>query len=866
MRLGEARWKQLEQLFHELTQLSKPEKAERMELMSRDDPEIVGHLQSLLAADEESHPIFQREPGDVLQILENDHQLLGSRIGAFQLLELIGQGAMGTVFRAQRIDGQFDQAVAIKLMRPLLIHPASRSFFERERQILAKLNHPFIARLYDGGFTEDGRPFFTMEWVSGQNLLDHCRDKGLGLFARLRLFGEVAQAVRYAHQSLIAHLDLKPQNIIVNDVGQVKLLDFGVSQMLDERPQQEGSFTLAYAAPEQILRNQPNTAADIYALGVILFQLLSNHHPFQPHLEDPGRLKNAVLEGGTLPFRLSPDFEKVPFAADLELISKKAMEPDPMDRYASVDELIRDLNDFRNDYPVAAHPKSWAYRSQKYVRRNRNVVAVVSSAILLFFAMGVFYTSQLREQRNIAQAEAKRANQITVLITDVFSAADPNIGGADTLTAVQLLNQGVENLSKNLGDDPALYADMLSRISPIYLSLGQYEKGMELAQESYRINLKLPSASVETLSANEVNLSSSYFMFGDLDSAVFFSQKAVNRLKNMGEDVRASLVDALLEYGSCLYDRGDFDRADSALSAGLILARKEYEPPHLQLASLLHMKGATARKMEDWEDAERFLLEALAMKKQLFQEPHLEIAYSYNYFASLYQSLGDYEKALGYVQESLEQRRAILGKYHVEVVASMGNLGRTYIGLGRPLEAVPLYEEGIAIIDSILGKEHYYYGALHGSVGNAYFDAGEFEKARSAYLVSLESFDRLLPAEDPRRVSPREKLGLLAQKEGHFELAKRYLEEALEIREAQLPAGHQDIAQSQQALGECLLAMGDYPTAIELLKKARSTSESEPMQNPEMLAQVNQSLALAYEKLDELKGVSGVGATSAPKD
>ncbi|WP_288369224.1 serine/threonine-protein kinase [uncultured Algoriphagus sp.] len=736
--------------------------------------------------------------------------------------------------------------MAIKLMKPLMINPAYRSFFDRERQILAKLNHPNIARLYDGGFTEDERPFFTMEWVSGNNLLDYCRIHNHGLIERLKLFGQVCQAVQYAHQSMIAHLDIKPQNIIVNQDGQVKLLDFGVSQMLEEGNEQEGSFTLAYASPEQIERDHPNTVSDIYSLGVVLFELLCGYHPFKKYFEDPTALKEAVLEGNMASFRLLPEFGSVAFANDLSLICMKAMEKYPDDRYASVDELVRDLENFEQTYPILAHPEDWTYRAKKYIRRNRTILAVVNSAAILLVALGLFYTFQLREQRNIALAEAKRANQITNLITDVFSSADPNIGGADTITAVQLLDQGLVNLEKNLGDDPALYSDMLMRLGPVYLALGQYEKGKQTIDEAYEINLKLPKVSPETLARNEILISSTFFMYGVLDSSQYFSEKAIKRLSDVGIKDGEVLSGAFLELGSTYYDMANYPKADSALSIGFQLSKQAHPSPNIEQATYLHMKGATARKLDRLDSAKKYLTESLEMKRQLFDEPHLEIAYTYNFFGSFYQDIGDYEQALDYVRKSLEQRQAILGDYHVEIVASLGNMGRTYIGLDKPEEAVPYYQSAISIIDSIFGTSHYYYGALKGSLGNAYYAAGDLKNAREVFEISLKVFDELLSERDPRKASPRINLGKIAMDENRYEDAKRFFQESLKIRQDLLPDGHIQIAQSQQALGGCLLAMGDFSTAIDFLEDALVTFQADSDSNSKEISKVNSQLAKAY--------------------
>lgn len=846
MRAGNGNWEKLEELFHELTQLTEPEKISRLAAISKESLGLFEQLSTLLEADKTSHPLFQVESGGIFSLLASDQELLGSRIGAFELREIIGQGAMGTVFKGHRADGQFDQVVAIKLMKPLLINPSFRDYFERERQILAKLNHPNIARLYDGGFTDDGRPFFTMEWVSGKNLIDYCKDKNLGLDERLNFFGQVCHAVRYAHQSLIAHLDLKPQNIIINDEGQVKLLDFGVSRMVDEGFEKESGFTLAYAAPEQIERNNPSTVSDMYALGVILFELLNGYHPYEKLFKDPQGLKEAILKGNAISFKLSEMFGKVRFSNDLELICRKAMKVLPQHRYASVDELDRDLNDFRNDYPITAHAKAWTYQAQKYLRRNRTVLAVVNSAFFILLAMGLYYTFQLRQQRNIAQAEAKRANQITNLITDVFSAADPNIGGADTITAVQLLDEGLKNLEKNLGDDPEILASMLTKISPIYLSLGQYEKGKFIAEQAYQINSELFLYPHPLLAENELLIGDVYFFYGKLDSAEYFSKKGFSQLLETNTKDEMKLANAMVGLGNIIYDLGRYEEADSINRIIYTIHQKHLTPPHLLLANDLHMLGSNRRKMEDYDEAEKYLLASLEMKKKLFDEPHLELALSYNHIGSLYQNKGDDEASIPYIRKSLEQREAILGKNHVETMASVSNLARAYSNLGKFEEALPLYIASFSTISSLFGDEHYYYSYVANSLGMTYFNLGNFAEAKFYLSKSVEVNKKLFPENDKRNAVIMMNLAkVFVSEENHLEAIDFY-EKAHRILNSAEKKDDRLITQCQQALGECSLALGNYSTAIEYLEIALLNNQSSDEVSQETISKINSSLEKAY--------------------
>jgi tetratricopeptide (TPR) repeat protein len=846
MKGGKGNWNKLEELFHELTQLEEKERNSRLATISKEDADLFEQLNALLEADKTSHPLFQEDSGGIFSLLASDQEMLGSRIGAFELREVVGQGAMGTVFKGHRADGQFDQVVAIKLMKPLLINHSFRDYFKRERQILAKLNHPNIARLYDGGFTEDGRPFFTMEWVSGKNLLDYCKDKNLGLDVRLNLFGQVCHAVRYAHQSLIAHLDLKTQNIIINDEGQVKLLDFGVSKMVEEGFDKESGFTLAYAAPEQIEKNNPSTVSDIYALGVILFELLNGYHPYERLFKDPQQLKEAILIGNVTTFKLSEMFGKIRFSKDLELICRKAMEVFPQDRYASVDELDRDLNDFRNDYPITAYTKTWTYKAQKYLRRNRTLLAVVNSAFLILFIMGLYYTFQLHEQRNIALAEAKRAHQITNLITDVFSAADPNIGGADTITAVQLLHQGLKNLEKNLGDDPRLLASMLTKISPIYLSLGQYEKGKILAEQAYQINSELFTYPHPDLAESEVLIGDVYFFYGKLDSAEYYSQKGLKQLLDTKTKDEMNLANVMVGLSNIVYEQGRYQDADSINRIIYDIHKKHLTPPHISLANDLHMFGSNQRKMQNYDEAEKYLLAALEMKKELFEEPHLELALSFNHIGSLYQNKGDVEASIPYIKKSLEQREAILGQKHVETMASVSNLARAYYQLGRFEEALPLYISSFSVVSDLFGEEHYYYSATANTLGMTYFNMGNFQEAKFYLSKCVEVNKKLFPETDRRNGISMMNLAKVFASEGKHLMAIDNYQKALNIFKETEENDLLLISQCQQALGECSLALGNYSTAIEYLEMALLNNQSSDDVSEETISKINDSLERAY--------------------
>ncbi len=836
-------------LFHLLTEKSTEERKKLLEEIRDTDPGIHDSLVSLLKADAKSNAIFGQSPVDIIEEWGRDPDLIGHKIGAFELKEIIGQGAMGSVFRAERADGQFDQVVAIKLLKSQMLNSRHREFFDRERQILAKLNHSGVARLYDGGFTDSGRPFFTMEWVEGESLTDYCNSKNLDLTARLNLFLKVCSAVQFAHQSLVAHLDLKPQNILIDMSGNPKLLDFGVSKLVEDTELKEGSFTLPYASPEQIDKKEPNTTSDVYSLGVILHELLSKRHPFQQFFKDRGKLKEAVLSGTTSRLDLSWEKGKIPFPQDLELIAQKAMATEIANRYSSVDELIREIQDYLSDLPVSVHSRDWGYVGQKYYRRNSKVLASIGAAALVLISMGIYYTLEITEQRNIAQEEAEKAQKITKLMTDVFMAADPNVGGADTITAVNLLNSGVEEIKGNLKDNPKLYTDMLARMIPIFYNLGSYEKGKSLAEEAYRINLE-QVADPNILNKSLAQVGQAYYYFGDIDTAIHISQKSVENLLKEDNIKPLTLGFALSEYANAVYESDNYMLADSLYKEAYKIYLEHSEKPNQDLAFTTHMLGATARGLGDFEFAEAKLLESLEMKEELFDPPHLEIAYTYNYLGSVYMDMKDYAKSKNYIEMSLDQRQAILGKYHVETMASMSNLGRVYNRMEKYEDAIPLYKACLEVVDSLMGKEHYYYAGIIGNLGNSETLAGEYDSARIHITEAQLLYRRLLPEKHRLHANPYIALAKLSEKESNPSEAKGLYQKGLTIREETLPEGHFQIAQCQQALGKCLMTLGDYSTAIEYFELAHQSFEENGGFDEELLS-IKKSLVESYMAVED---------------
>lgn len=838
-------WPIIEQLFHQIADLPSDQQQYKLNQIRESGPETYWWLKTLLEQDAKVHPLFSRSAQEILGRWQQDAAMTGTNIGAFHLREHIGQGAMGSVFLAERNDGQFDQTVALKLMNPVIQDAALQLAFKEERQILAGLNHPHIARLYDGGFTEAGRPYFTMEHISGEPITTYCSHHKLNLKQRLAIFLQVCDAVSFAHRSLIIHLDLKPGNIFVNADGNAKLLDFGVARLLTEQRSADAvpslnRFTPAYAAPEQLTGDRISTSSDVYALGTILYELLSDVHPFHHHLGDIASLREAVLSETPSALKVFPS---VRFAADLDAICQKAMSKKAEARYETVHALAHDIGAWLSGHPVKVRRKKPGYVATKFISRNQKTVLVAMLAIVALTGTVVFYTGKLAHERDVAVQEATRSSEIVNLLTDVFTAADPNSGSGDTLTAVQLLDQGLIKLESNLTNQPALLASMLTQIAPIYVNLGRYEKGDSLARAALKLNEILFISPHKNLAANLVLLGLVMNTAGHLDSAEKSIAHGVAQYKQLRMTDGFEMADALIELSTVYYLKGHYVESDSVYQIAYAIHKKKLTPPHADLAYDLHMMGTTMRKLGKYEKAEEYLLASLKMKQELFKAPHLEIALTLNHLGSLKQNTGNWRGSIPYIRESFRQCTAILGRNHIETISSQCNLARAYSNLEVLDSAIALYDDALSRMRHIFPNGHYYISAALQSMGMALLRTNNWLKAEGLFREAIAMQEVLTPDDDVNRAFALMGLGkTLMRKEDHSSALKTF-EAALDLRSKYLPAGHELIGVSQQAMGECLLAMKNYPTTIVLLEGAYASLQKYPGKYQQELNSILQNLA-----------------------
>jgi len=423
--------------------------------------------------------------------------LPGQKIGAYTLISVIGRGGMGSVWLAERSDGRFERRVAVKFLNFSVAAAGGVERFKREGRILGQLTHPHIAELIDAGVTANGEPYLVLENVEGQHIDEYCDHHKLDVDGRIKLFLDVLGAVAHAHANLVVHRDLKPSNVLVRNDGQVKLLDFGIAKLLADDAdagkmtqltvESGGALTPQFAAPEQLTGTPVTTATDVYALGVLLYLLLTGQHPMGATTTSTAELIKAIVE--TDPPRASQaiasadnkaaemrgaTLEKLrrQLGEDLDTIIAKALKKDPQQRYPSATAFADDLQRYLKHQPINARPDSVSYRLRKYVRRHRVGVAVAMALVLLLAGFSLLQAAQIRR----VTRERDRADRIADFMTGIFKISDPNERVGEAISARQVLDKAAEDINKNLSKDPELQTQMLHVMGRAYLNLGLFSR------------------------------------------------------------------------------------------------------------------------------------------------------------------------------------------------------------------------------------------------------------------------------------------------------------------------------------------------------------------------------------------------------
>ncbi|MEO8478036.1 MAG: serine/threonine-protein kinase [Gemmatimonadota bacterium] len=797
-------WQRLSDLLEESQGVAVKDRVAWLDQLPAADAGLRQELERLLETLPEVDPLFDAPAHALLPAdLAVSSLAAGHRFGAWSLVREIARGGMGTVWEAVRVDGEFEQRAALKVVRAALDSAAARQRFRRERQLLARLQHRNIATLLDGGVTAEGTPWFVMELVAGEPITTWSDARHLTVRARLELFRQVCGAVQHAHRALVVHRDLKPGNILVTPDGTVKLLDFGIAKVLDDTESADEAATRpgstpgtpVYLAPE-LLRGEPvSTAADVYALGVVGFELLSGRVPFPATGRPSDEWRRTVL-GHEAPSLTSVLVDAVTatrgerslaalqrtVSGDVERIVAMALRQEPDRRYSSAEQFSDDLRRWLANLPVSAQPDSLRYRTIKYVRRNRLTSAALLMATVALLSGLIATTWQARvadRERDRARLEAAKATRVGQFMEETFRAADPRTEGKD-VTVAQALATAREHAIVELAAEPAILAGVLSSIGRTYLGLGRYDEADSALRPALALERSRHDGSrtglldalhnLATLDAERGRIASAESLFTE---ALTLARQAPADSLRLGTDLDG--------YGSLLLDKGDFTSAERTLrEAVAVRHRVDVDQPE-EIAGTLNNLGVALGQQHRWSEAIPLHREALGLMRRARGPEHPDVATALNTLANAYTITGDYRAADTLFQQAMAQRIRLLGRHHPEVAWT-----------------------------------HYSYADMLRL-------SGDFPRALVEARAVLAERGRTLPETHPMISSALHVYGRSLLATGRSREAEAALRESLRLRRLAYSPGHWLIASAVGAVGECLLAERKYSAAEGMLLEAYQT-------------------------------------------
>jgi serine/threonine-protein kinase len=700
----------------------------------------------------------------------------------------LGQGGTARVYLAERDDGQFTQRVALKLLRPGHDSEVDQGRFRAERQILASLSHPNIARLLDGGVSDDGLPYLVMELIDGEPIDRYCETRALPVRARLEMFATVCEATQYAHRNLVVHRDLKPSNILVTSDGEVKLLDFGLAKLLERRPDDTASpltsqhwMTPEYAAPEQVRSESATTQTDVYQLGVVLYELLTGALPFGRRQQSSWDLAQAILEREpALPSSVSAHGDVL--RGDLDAIVLNAMRKEPEQRYASVEALRDDIQRHLTGMPVQARHGNAGYRALKVVRRHRWSVAAVAMLLVLLTGYAVTLTVNARRMRaTLARVEQEKtkAEGSTQFLVGLFSENIPGFGPRDTLTAQQLLARG-ERQADALSDQPLAHAQMLSVLGTIHNNMSGFDRAQALLERALAL-----------------------------------------RRAALGEE-HVDVAESMYQLGVLARRRGDNDRARELLSRAVEIQRRVLGEDHPAVAETRYRLSQLSDVIDDLVAAHRG---ALATSKRVYGPEHPIVAEDMMRVATVLRGKGLLDDAEVLLRESLAMRRRVAGHDQRSIARHLQQLAIVLKHKGSLAEAEQLHRTQLATMESLVGPAHpELAGALRG-LGEVLILRREYDEAERLARRDVAIHERSFGEQHVRRAESYAVLSWVLQARGKLQEAEPLRRRELAIRRSTYGVDNLHLAGSMHNLATLLLDMRKYGEAERLLLEARSIRE-----------------------------------------
>lgn len=851
----------LAELLDEALDLAPDERAALLARIARERPQLHAELVAALQADGRVQPLLDtalvEAPAQVTTMPQANDQ-----IGPYRLLECLGRGGMGEVWLAERIDGEFSQQVALKFIRPDFDSIIIRERFRRERQILAGLSHPNIAHLLDGGLARGGQPWFALEYVEGETLTEYALR--LPLRERLRLFIVVCRAVQFAHARLVIHRDLKPGNILVCADGSPKLLDFGIAAVLARDDQDLPTITRQfgavatpeYAAPEQLAGGRCTTATDVYALGLILFELISGHRAgpsSDPPPRPSSRMKDPALRRAV--------------QGDLDGIVQHALAIDPAYRYASVEALANDIQNHLDGLPVRARPDSRMYRARKFAGRHRIGLA----ASLLLVASLLAGIAGTLWQARIATQQAANAEATKHFLIQLFASSDPDQEHATDLDAAELLERGLERIESSLQDQPKSQADLMHTLAQVARNLGRLDKALDLIEQAISIRRRILvsdapelieslglrgsilleqrdhasaieqleqvcrltatrfGAASPVLAACRHRLGNAFDQDGQYAKASLALESAVALLRGLPDDSSLEHADAVTDLAALRHSQGRFSDAQTLAQEAVDRYRNHDSPARLRgLANGLVILTYALRDQGQLSLAESTIREAVAINRARLPAGHPLTLIARSELASVLALQTRFDLARAeYLSVLAEQTAPQASTDSMSIAANLNNLGALERDQQRYDEAAGRFRQAIDVYTKAVGGEHPYVAMARASLARVLIVQGSLDEASGLIESALATY-----RDADMSASPVVGVALLGQAE--LQLARRNSEaaqaSAMQVLDLWLPAfGTEDwrVGRAELVLAQALIDMGQSAAALPHLRTAVHALETQ---------------------------------------
>ena len=794
------RWYRLQALFGEARARPPQAREAFIEAACGDDGALAAELRALLAQDAQGDdPVAQmveRAAGVALAGDEIHRAWIGRRLGAWRITAHLADGGMGAVYRAERADGQYQQQAAIKLINPAFVAGQAADRLAAERQILARLEHPHIARLLDGGSTDDGAPYLVMEYVDGTPIDTYCNVQGLDTAARLRLFQQVCSAVDYAHRNLVVHRDLKPANILVDRDGQPKLLDFGIAKLVEGA---EATLTAAnqrvltptHASPEQIRGEPVTTSTDVYALGVLLYELLAGRLPYVADEKTPGsaallarqilesepRTPSAAVTQGSNErieaarrrgAQLTPERLRRELQGDLDNIVLMALRKEPQRRYTSAQALREDIDRFLSDRAVRARPDHWTYHGAKLLKRRRGVVIAAALVIAAVSAQSAFLVQRILAERNAAQLARVQAENVVGFLEDLLQGADRFASAGREVTVRDVLERGAQRIESELATQPVEQARLMHVIASSYVGLSLNEAALPLAQRSLELRrAALGPTHVETL-------------------------------------------ESMRTVGIVTSNNGDPQAAQTILEETLRLQQQHLDPDSPELAATLQELGVVKRVLGKPSEALADQRAAFAILSRL---PPTHDQYRFlprvmNQIGNALDATGDRTGAIDAYRQALELFERTGQSDDPVVGSAMHNIGLSLQAAGKPQDALPYLHRALEHTRRTLGELTTDFEVQAASLGRVYAQLRRFDEAEQYAQLGLQTAVRLYGAAHQYYAYNLVNLARLRQLQGRHADALPLLRQAIDIYRATFGPYHRFLAAAEVGQAESLAETG----------------------------------------------------------